>query len=50
MAALINSGILYLERFIEESNLLPSDLARLLSYIKALDERMQGMQSLRLLE
>jgi hypothetical protein len=43
MTALINSGILYLERFIEESNLLPSDLARLLNYIRALDERMQGM-------
>lgn len=44
MTALINSGILYLERFIEESNLLPSDLARLLSYIRALDERMQDIR------
>lgn len=38
----INSGILYLEKFIEDSNLLPSDLGRLLNFIKALDERLQG--------
>lgn len=38
----INSGILFLEKFIEDSNLLPSDLGRLLNFIKALDERLQG--------
>lgn len=41
----INSGILYLEKFIEDSNLLPSDLGRLLNFIKALDERLQGVCS-----
>ena len=37
-----NSGIIYLENFVESTNLLPADLARSLCYIRSLDERLVG--------
>jgi hypothetical protein len=45
MSTMINSGILYLENFVEKHQLLPSDLSRQLNYIRSLDERISGMPS-----
>jgi hypothetical protein len=42
MSSMINSGILYLENFVEKHHLLPADLSRQLSYIRSLDERISG--------
>lgn len=42
MSQLINSGIIYLEQFVDDTNLLPADLTRSLDYIRTLDERILG--------
>jgi hypothetical protein len=42
MSQLINSGIIYLEQFVDSTNLLPADLSRSLAYIRTLDERISS--------
>jgi hypothetical protein len=42
MSQLINSGIIYLEQFVDDTNLLPADLSRSLAYIRTLDERISS--------
>lgn len=38
----INSGILYLENFVDSVNNLPADVQRTLGYIQTLDKRFNG--------
>lgn len=44
-APLINSGIIYLETFLDSVHLLPTDLQRALNYIRVLDERIQELRT-----
>ena len=38
----MNSGILYLENFIDSVHTLPADYGRLLAYIRTLDDKCTG--------